>query len=364
MKKFAHRHVAVTAVVAVHNGAATLDRCLRALAASELPREALEIIVVDENSSDASAAIAARYADTVVRLATNRRGSAYARNRGAELASGDVIAFVDSDVLVRAETLPRMVGALKEQPELDAIAATRDAGPTAPNFVSQYWNLLLHYGERKQIGPAGNFAAGCAMIRRSTFFLVGMFDEWRFSIGNLEGIELGQRLESGGHEIRFSSDLQVLPLKSWRARSAIKEVWDRTVLLTRSLGYRHTLATAPGEVVFTLTRAAVPMLAMLPIALLSAGFFQEPRWLLSGAIILVLATLINFRLLRFFARERGLLFAIAALPVHLFYQLIGATAICVGWLMGEAVGDRLPDAATQAYAEVGVDMWPPVPRPR
>lgn len=355
---------AVSVVVPVHNGAATLSQCLRAIRSSDLPRDAFEIIVVDQNSNDASTAIAARYADTVVRLTSGGARPAYARNRGAELGNGHAVAFVDADIMVRPDTLPRMLTILGEQPHLQAISASRDAKPVARNFISQYWNLLIHFGERKRHGLGGNFGSGCGMIRRSTLVLAGMYDEWRFGTGNLEGIELGQRLEGAGHEVLFSTELRVTQLRRWTAYSVFREVWDRTALLARSLGYRRTLASMPGEVVFTLTRAAVPALAILPTAVLSAGFLREPSWILRGSLVAAVVTMINLPVLRFYARERGLLFALAALPVHFFYQVVGAVAMCVGWLMREAVGDRLPDAVTQAYAEVGVEMWPPVPRQR
>ena len=358
------RPSAVTVVVPVHNGAATLGQCLRAIRTSDLPRDEFEIIVVDQKSSDASAAIAARYADTVVRLTTGGARAAYARNRGAELGSGEAVAFVDPDIMVQPDTLPRMLTILREQPYLQAISASRDAKPVARNFISQYWNLLLHFGERKRHGLGGNFGSGCGMIRRSTLVLAGMYDEWRFGTGNLEGVELGQRLAAAAHQVLFSTELQVTHLRRWTARSVFREVWDRTALLARSLGYRRTLASIPGDVVFTLTRAAVPALAILPTAVLSAGFLREPSWILRGSLAAAVATLINLPVLRFYARERGLLFAVAVLPVHFFYQVVGAVAMCAGWLMGEAVGDRSPDAATQAYAEVGVEMWPPVPRQR
>jgi Glycosyl transferase family 2 len=355
---------AVTVVVPVHNGAATVGQCLRAIRSSGLPRDAFEIIVVDQNSRDASTAIAARYADTVVRLTSGGARAAYARNRGAELGKGEVLAFVDADIMVRPDTLPRMLTILGAHPHLQAISAARDAKPVARNFISQYWNLLIHLGERKRHGIGGNFGSGCGLIRRSTLVVAGMYDEWRFGSGNLEGIELGQRLQSAGHEVLFSTELQVTQLRRWTAYSLLREVWDRTALLARSLGYRRTLASMPGEVVFTLTRAAVPALAILPTAVLSAGFLRDPSWILRGSVAAAVATLINLPVLRFYAHERGVLFAAAALPVHFFYQLVGAVAMCVGWLMGEAVGDRSPDAATQAYAEVGVEMWPPVPRQR
>ena len=60
-------------------------------------------------------------------------------------------------------------------------------------------------------------------------------------------------------------------------------------------------------------------------------------------------------------RTRGVLFAIAVLPLHTLYYLNNGFAVLYGWALHHLFGDPMPDATTQAYAEVGLDMWPPVP---
>ena len=354
----------ISVVVPVRNGTATLGRSLSAIVASDTPRGDFEIIVVDDASSDASATIAARYADTVVRLPGRGSGPAYARNRGAELARGDIIAFLDADVMIRRDTLALTLKIFGEYPGLDAISATHDAQPAAPNFLSQYWNLLLHFGEKEHGGLGANFASGYGVIRRSTLVSAGMYDEWRFKTACVEGLELGQRLERAGHDVLLSPDLQVTHLRHWDLRAVSREVWNRSVLLSRSLGYSRTRASVPSEVVFTLSRATIPALAVVAIVALSAAFLPDPQWPVKGALAFAAILLTNFPLLRFYARERGPGFAALAAPVHLLFQSVGAAGLCVGWLMRDAVGDPLPDATTQAYAEVGLETWPPVPRQR
>src|SRR6185436_15848936 len=98
----------LSVIVPAHNSVAVLDRCLTALASSGLPRESWELIVVDDGSTDATELVAARYADVAVRLAGNPHGPAYARNRGAEASRGEVLVFVDADVVVHPDTLARI----------------------------------------------------------------------------------------------------------------------------------------------------------------------------------------------------------------------------------------------------------------
>lgn len=353
--------IPLSVIVPVCDAADTLDRALSAILASELSREEYELIVVDDSSGDTSPVVAARYADTVVRLSGRQSGPAYARNRGAELARGAVVAFVDADVMVRPGTLGGMLKLLETHAGLDAIAASHDQSPAADNFASQYWNLLVHYGEQRDVA-GGSFTSGCVAVRHSALFSTGLYDEWRFATACLESVELGKRLERAGHGVLLSRDLQVTQLKRWSLLSVCREVWTRSALLTRSLGYHRTRELAPTEVVFTLSRAAAPAFALVSMIVLCSAFFSEPGWLIAIAIAVAGSVVANSSLYLFFARARGWPFVIATAPVHMLMQGLGGIALCVGRLMRDTVGDRLPDAATQAYAEVGLETWPPVPR--
>lgn len=352
---------ALSVIVPVRNGSATLARALSAILASQLPRDDYELIVVDDASGDGSPELAARYADTVVRLIGRSCGAAYARNRGAELAQGEILAFVDADAMVRPNTLAEMLRILSDHPELDAVSASHDRMAGANNLVSQYWNLLLHFGER-YAGTGGNVASPCAAIRRSVFLAAGMYDEWRFGVASLEGLELGNRLGDSGREVFSTRQLEAAGLKRWDVRSLSREVWNRSALLSRSLGYQRTRLAVPGEVVFTLSRPLAPVFALLCVVAFSAAFLPKLALAVKVGMFLLGAIALNFPEHLFFAKARGISFAIAVAPLHLLMQTVSAIGLCVGWVLRDAVGDREPDAATQAYAEVGVETWPPVPR--
>jgi hypothetical protein len=351
-------------IVSARDAARTLPGALTAILVSGIPRNKFELIVVDDASRDASAAIAARYADKVVRLSGRSLGAAYARNRGVELSRGEIIAFVDADVVVRPETLPRMLATLAEQPYVDAVSALHDAVSGAPNFVSQYWNLLLRLGEQRHSRQSAHFPSGCGAVRRSVFVAAGMYDEWRFLTASLEGVELGQRLQGAGHRLVLSAALEVTHLKQWTLRSVCAEVWQRSAIVARTLGYRRTSALAPSEVVFTLSRSLMPVVAGVGTLTLVAAFLPHPPQLLRGALAICALLLMNLPVYRYYLGARGIFFAIAAIPVHLAVQTVSAVALCTGWLLRDAFGDRMPDATTQAYSEVGFEAWPPVPRPR
>lgn len=352
----------LSVIVSARNSGGTLREALVAIRSSALPSDCYELIVVDDASTDGSVAIAARYADTVIRLTGRPCGLAYARNRGAEIARGELVAFVDGDVLVKRDTLPRMLASLEGRPDIAAVSAAHDEQSGATNFVSQYWNLLLRFGEELHSGRCAQFATGCGAVRREAFLAAGMYDEWRFPNACLESAELGERLSQAGFGVLLNSDLKVGSLRRWGVGSVCREVWRRGRLLARSLGYGRMSAAVPSEVVFTLTRTMTPAVALLGTLSLAAAFVPSPDAAIKAGIVLGILFLCNLQVHRFYARTRGLTFAAVSVPLHIGAQIIAAVALCTGWLLREIFGDPSPDATTQAYSEVGLETWPPVPR--
>jgi len=356
------RQLRLSVVVPIQKTDVAVREVLTSICNSLMARDSYELIVVDDQSTEESASLAARYADKVVRLSGPPAGPAYARNRGVEIAGGAVVAFVNGDVAVSPGTLPAMMRTLAERPEIDGISASHSETSAAQNFASRYWSLLLRYGEQRHGGQHAHFAAGCGAVRRDVLVSAGMYDEWRFVTEGVENFDLVHRLIVAGHRVILDSNIRVTHLKRWTFRAVCWEVWRRGTLLARSLGYQRTRTTIPGEVVFTLSRALSPAVAVLGTLTLAAAFLPEPHALATGGIAFSALLLTNLPVHRFYAKAAGLGFAVAAAPMHILVQLVAGMALCNGWILRDMFGDVVPDVTTQAYSEVGLEMWPPVRR--
>ena len=115
----------LSVIICSLNGAAGVDRCLHALAAQK--DVDLEVIVVDDGSTDATSDTAREHSVTVIRHETNR-GLAAARNTGLRAASAPIVAFLDDD----CEPEPEWARELLEAYEDSVIGVGGDVLPYAP----------------------------------------------------------------------------------------------------------------------------------------------------------------------------------------------------------------------------------------
>ncbi|SRR6266545_959693 len=112
----------VSVVIPAFNEARYLGRCLFALERQTAPPH--EVIVVDDGSSDGTAAVARRHGSVRV-FRQRHRGPAVARNRGAAVATGEILVFVDADEIVTEPFLERLVAPMVERGAIGTFSKER-----------------------------------------------------------------------------------------------------------------------------------------------------------------------------------------------------------------------------------------------
>jgi GT2 family glycosyltransferase len=315
----------LSVIVPVYNDQDALGWCLGALTASCPP--GVEIIVVDDASTDESTAVAARLAVRLVRLLANA-GPAAARNYGARHAGGEILLFVDSDVIVAPGALEHVARLLDDRPDVAAVFGSYDATPGDAGTVSRYKNLLHHFVHQNGEAQASTFWAGCGAIRRSVFEELGGFDQERFRRPSIEDIELGYRLRRAGHRILLDKTLQGTHLKRWTFRSLVwTDVMGRAVPWSR-------LILESGQPVddLNLRRGQRLSAALVSLATVCLALAPIRTGLAAVAAIALLTVIVlNHRLYGFFIRQGGLAFAGACLLLHWLYYLYSTLAYLGVW---------------------------------
>ncbi|MEO8565115.1 MAG: glycosyltransferase, partial [Betaproteobacteria bacterium] len=289
--------------------------------------EVTEIIVVDDSSTDATVELATAL-DVRVLHSGGRLGPGGARNVAAPAAVGEVLWFIDADVVVRANA-GRVLRQAFRRPDAAAVFGTYDDRPAALNFLSQYKNLVHHHYHRKDGGEAETFWAGCGAIRRDVFLDAGGFDVARYPYPSIEDIELGFRLRQRGLRIVLDPALQGTHLKVWRLANLLHtEIFRRALPWSRLIHSRTGLLDTLNIGRAERWRASLAIGVFASILLASTGL--GPSWL--PAALLVAAAAANATLLKLFYRRRGLWFAMNALLFHQLYYVYGAAVFVWSWI--------------------------------
>jgi glycosyltransferase involved in cell wall biosynthesis len=159
----------VAIVVPVYNGAAYLAAALRSVLAQEDCR-ITSVIVVDDGSTDCSAAIAAACPAPVRVIRQAHSGVATARNRGVAAATEDCIGFLDADDLLPPRSVAARVAALCADPALDAAIGL------VTQFISPDLDAPTAAGLQRAERPLKGLVAGGILFRRCLFDRIGGFD--------------------------------------------------------------------------------------------------------------------------------------------------------------------------------------------
>ncbi len=187
-------------VVPARDAERVLSECLTALTASANGATPHEVIVVDDGSTDDTAAVAAACGARVIRIPG--LGPAAARNTGARAATGDVLVFFDADCVPQPGCLEALVAPL-DDPSIAGVRGGYTSDQRA--LVARFVQLEL---EEKQARLAASSQiavvdTACAAYRRSVFADCGGFDE-RFPATSAEDVELSFRLAASGKRLVFA----------------------------------------------------------------------------------------------------------------------------------------------------------------
>lgn len=319
--------LSISAVMPAFNCQAFLQRTLPPLIGMRDRDDIQEVIVVDDGSSDDTAAMAESLGARVIASGGHRRGPGAARNEAAKRAQGDVLWFVDSDVIAGCDG-PRYIRSALAGAGVVAVFGSYDDRPAATNLLSQYKNLVHHYYHQTGHRDASTFWAGCGAVRKDAFVAVGGFDVVRFPEPSIEDIELGYRLRARGGRILLCPEFQGTHLKEWRLRNLLEtDIFRRAMPWSRLLlsgeGGRGSLNVSMPERL----RGFLACAGALAVVLALPGL--APWWLPPS--ILVLAFAANLDLFALLSRRNGMLFGLFGILFHQFYYVYSTTAYVWCW---------------------------------
>jgi len=290
----------VSVVVPAWNAERTIERCLTALFRQTMPRDRFEVIVVDDASTDHTAALAADLGARVVRLEKNG-GPGAARNAGIEAARGPLIVFTDAD----CEPEPAFLA------ELAAPLADPMVGGSKGTYLSRQTSLVarfvqLEYEDRYRVTSRDRWIdfvdTYAACFRKADLEKAGGFD---VRLRQCQDQELSFRLAEQGVGIRFAPEARTFHthaelLGGYLWKKAGIAFWKVSVLRRhprKLLKDSHTPQTLKLEMLLAL--AALTLSVQAALAAVVAPALASPA--AAAAITSTLATFAALATLGFLA---------------------------------------------------------------
>ncbi|MCB2117082.1 MAG: glycosyltransferase [Rhodobacteraceae bacterium] len=320
--------VTISVIMPAFRAEALMPRVLAPLMAMLARGEVTEVLVVDDQSPDRTAEVARSLGARVLTTPQNG-GPGLARNLAADHALGDVLWFVDSDVIAWEDGAAKLAAHFAD-PSVAAVFGSYDSTPDGQHWFSRYKNLMHRFYHQTARRDAETFWAGCGAVRKDVFRQIGGFDTDTYKVPSIEDIELGYRIRRSGGRIVLDPTLLGKHLKVWTPKNAIHtDIFRRALPWSRLMiareGVANDLNTSHGEKL----KAGVAGLFLLSILAL-------PLWPALWPMTLGLAGLalaLNAGFAAFLYRNGGFWFAARALIYHQFYYVYSAGAFA--WCLFE-----------------------------
>lgn len=215
----------ISVIICSYNRAAYIAGALESLHNQTLPKDKFEAIVVDNNSTDDTAAVCKEYISThtetrILYQTETRQGASFARNKGALLSRAPLLAFMDDDAIAEKDFLLNILLFFKNHPDASGLGGRIIPRyiPEKPKWMSYYVSSLVgnfEYSETEELFKPGKYPLESNMIvRKEDFNLVGGFNtalpgvQGTLRIGG-EGKDFFLKLQKNNKRIYYSPGVVV-----------------------------------------------------------------------------------------------------------------------------------------------------------
>jgi glycosyltransferase involved in cell wall biosynthesis len=314
----------ISVIVPFYNAERTLGKCLSSIFGSD--SEVLEVIAVDDRSTDSSLDIVRTFSCKVLRSC--KKGESFARNTGIDQAQGELIVFIDADIILEKDTLTKIRRHFAGESEVDAVTGLLSKKHFNKDFFSIYKNLYMNY-IFMNMPDRVTFLYGSIFV--VTKEAIESFDTSRILL--TPDTELGIRLNKKGKKIILDKDIKVIHQKKYSLFSFIKNEFivpfSWSYVFLKHIGYRDFFVqkgfahARHGQILGVLLSPL--FFISLFIGMKDLSFFSISLFL--AAIIAIL----HIRFVLFVNAEKNILFAGRCLITAFFDDLIMFCGIAAGF---------------------------------
>ncbi len=292
----------VSVIIPARNEAHNIERCISSILATSYPR--FELVVVDDNSTDDTAAVARRAAkgDARCRVVTNPAlpegwfGKQWACTTGSKTARGEILLFTDADTYHAPDLATRSVNAMRRRgADMFSVAGRQELGGFWEKLIQpQIFSILsMRYGGTESVNTSRRatekIANGqCIFFTRSAYDEIGGHGSVRSVVA--EDMMLAQTAFKRGKKLVLMLGLDQLSTRMYTSLKGLIEGWRKNVF---AAGIDSMPFAALGRIIFPFALLAPPLMQLLPPLALALGAFGiVTNGVLVWAVIATVATLV------------------------------------------------------------------------
>ncbi len=289
----------ISIIIPFKNAKDTLRECVEQILSDPYPGK--EIIFIDDGSDDNSSQFVPKAKNVKLIRLNESHGPARCRNLGAGEAKGDLLIFIDSDILVPEGAIALFVETFRKKPAIAAVVGMLSDRCLYTNLYSCYFNLRKHY-DYLSIGGiyiSALYSSVCG-IRKNVFDQYGGFSV-NYRTASVEDAELASRLIEGGEKIMLNKKIRVDHKKHHSLVSLLKSDFTRAVLFGKLFVEKRMakkVASKKRFFSFRLNSIISSLLSLMLFCILPlAFFFNELFWILLVMVFTVIMLNFEFILL-------------------------------------------------------------------
>ena len=199
----------ISIIIPVFNGSSAIKKCLNYIYASEFKE--FEVILVDDCSSDDTLGVASNYPCRILKNEINK-GPAFSRNKGVDAAKGELILFVDADVLIPPDLMKKISFFFDGHKDISILQCRYEDSPHYKNLFSQYKHYIFSFRGLMDSNAYVNYVHTACVAMKKNIFQKVQFNE---NLRRLEDIDFGLRCAQNGYLIYVDSELKVIHKKKY-----------------------------------------------------------------------------------------------------------------------------------------------------
>ncbi len=324
----------ISIIIPVFNSSSTIKECLDAIYSSKFKN--FEVIIVSDNSKDDSIKIAKNFDCKIIELKENH-GPAYVRNKGAHEAQGDILLFIDSDVIINKDALTYLESKFLNK-DINVIQGIYSHEPIYKSIAGQYqmsYNCYYIWPKKKLY--TSSLSTCCCAIRKKIFIDLKGFNT-NIKRASAEDEEFGYKLIEKGYKIMILRELNGEHRQEYSIPKYIQRNFLRYTDHMKQYLRNKTYIAKIKQTNYTNVILGIPVLGLIIVMGITAIFFTSKINFYIFLLLNIIFLFLHAGLIKFIANSKGWTKAISSVPVcylDTFTMFFGALYGFLGFFLGK-----------------------------